>query len=507
MPRSTRTPLKFMLVLLAALLAACSNGARPPQTSQIKATTPPATPDATATVAVTPTATEWRFPAGSRIAGVDVGNRTPATAIKLVSLGLNSWQKPLPLIAEGLDDGSTTLKPYKVGIDPDIAQLVAEAEQQARSGGAVELPWEPQVDPAKLRAELEALAPTFEQSPASDIVTDTEALTSTFTFRARTGVKLDLDATMALLTSVLTDRSRPVTETLVLQTTSPQRGDLAELKRVLEQHLTYWKGVGAIYVYDLETDKSIGINENTVFSGASVMKVPIMIYVYSKLGKLDEQQRAWMENVVINSDNLDANALLAAAVGGLGTEAALEGVNEMSAMLEGLGLTHTYQLIPYESGEWLIQQSRLPQGGPKREGEPPYTAPDPYVRTTPREMGQLFVMLAECAEGKGLLIEKYGAQLNEALCDEMIGWLERPHDQERMVAGIPAGVPVAHKGGWIDDMQSDVGIVNSPNGRYVAAIYIWRPDGYVTNVHATPSPYLGDFSHTIYTFFNPEPLE
>ncbi len=74
-----------------------------------------------------------------------------------------------------------------------------------------------------------------------------------------------------------------------------------------------------------------------------------------------------------------------------------------------------------------------------------------------------------------------------------------------MVAGLPTGTKIAHKGGWIDDMQSDVGIVDSPGGRYVAAIYIWR-DGYVTNAYATPSPYLGDFSHTIYTFFNPTPL-
>jgi hypothetical protein len=122
-------------------------------------------------------------------------------------------------------------------------------------------------------------------------------------------------------------------------------------------------------------------------------------------------------------------------------------------------------------------------------------------------MGELFVMLAECSDGGGPLIEKYGDKITEALCDEMISWLEQPHDQERMVAGIPAGVPVAHKGGWIDDMQSDVGIVSSPSGRYVASIYIWRRDGYATNPYASPSPYLGDFSHTIYTFFNPEPLE
>src|SRR3712207_8492701 len=88
----------------------------------------------------------------------------------------------------------------------------------------------------------------------------------------------------------------------------------------------------------------------------------------------------------------------------------------------------------------------------------------------------------------------------------MIDWLQKPHDEKRMVAGLPAGTRIAHKGGWIDDMQSDVGIVESPGGRYVAAIYIWT-DGYVTDEHATPSPYLGDFSHTIYTFFNPVPLD
>ena len=164
-------------------------------------------------------------------------------------------------------------------------------------------------------------------------------------------------------------------------------------------------------------------------------------------------------------------------------------------------------MIPYESAEWLIQQSKFPKGGPAREGEPPYTAADKYLRTTPREMGELFVMLAQCADGTGPLLEKYSDTISEALCDEMIAWLERPHDEERMVAGIPDGIKVAHKGGWIDDMQSDVGIVSSPNGRYVAAIYIWRANGYASNIHAAPSPYLGDFSHTIYTFFNPEPME
>lgn len=507
MPARLSHPLALLIVAL--LLAACSKTTAPTQTSQTAAPSTAAASAAASSVSPTTTPSAWTFPAGSRIAGVDVSNQTPANAIKLVSLGLNQWTKPLPLTLDPAtaDDSTPAIKPTAVGVTLDIPEVVAEAEQAARTGKSVDVPWTPQVDAAKLKRELTALAPSFDQAAASEIMTDTEALTKTFTFRARPGVKLDVDATAALVAPLLADRTKPLTQTLVLQTTLPQGGDLQALKRVLEQHLTYWKGVGAIYVYDLQTGQSIGINENTVFSGASVMKVPIMIYVYSKLGQLNDQQRAWMENVVVNSDNLDANALLAAAAGGQGTEAALDGVNEMTDMLKNLGLKSTYQLIPYESGDWLIQQSKLPQGGPAREGNPPYTTPDPYVRTTPREMAQLFVMLAQCSDGKGPLIEKFGNKINEALCDEMIGWLERPHDQDRMVAGIPAGIPVAHKGGWIDDMQSDVGIVRSPNARYVAAIYIWRPDGYVTNAYASPSPYLGDFSHTIYSFFNPEPMQ
>ncbi len=165
-------------------------------------------------------------------------------------------------------------------------------------------------------------------------------------------------------------------------------------------------------------------------------------------------------------------------------------------------------ILPYESGDYLIQNSKLPGGGPPQEGSPPFTDADGYVRTTPGEMGQLFVMLTQCSDGQGPLIEKYGEHLNAAVCKEMLDALRTPHDQSRMVAGIPAGVPVAHKGGWTEDFQSDVGIVDGPNGRYVAAIYIYRnaDDGFVSDADANPSPYLGDFSHTIYTFFNPVPL-
>jgi beta-lactamase class A len=446
----------------------------------------------------------WTFPEGSRIAGVEVGGATIADATKLVSSQLAKLQVPLPLTLDPQAAGPNTplLIPAEVGLTLNIAQLIGLAQFQARQGQVVDLDWTPRIALDKLYTKLQALAPAFEQASTTELITDTSAITTTFTFRGQPGSTLDVSATAGLLARLLRERTEPLPATIVLAATAPQHPALSELEYVLEQQLVDWSGVAAVYVYDLETDQSIGVNADTVFSGASVMKVPIMIYAYAKLGVLDDGQRKLMENMIVSSDNQATNALLAAAAGGQGTEAALTGVTEMSEMLAELGFLHTYQLLPYESEKWLVQQIDPLLDHPYYEGEPPYTKADPYVRTTPREMGQLFVMLAECAEGRGLLIQKYGDTLDRTLCNEMIAWLVQPRELQWMVAGIEPGVKVAHKSGWLDDMQSDTGIVYSPNGRYVAAIYLWREH----HIDNGPSPYLANVSHTIYSFFNPEPI-
>jgi beta-lactamase class A len=456
---------------------------------------------ATATVAPTPTEPPFTFAAESQIAGSDVGGLTVEEATERVAAVLNGYRRSIVLHGPGF---ATTYQAADLIELPTAEELVAQAQQGSAGPAQVEL--DVKVDQEAVRGLLTEIAPRFEQTAATEVISDAKALTQTFTFARRPGQSLDIDATTAAIEQALADPEDSDGVDLVLASSGTDPLPMAELERVLKDHATFWKGIAGFYVRNLDTGEEIAYNADTVFSGASVMKVPIMIYAYSRLGELNDQQDHWMHRMIIDSENIEANSLLAAAAGGEGTEVALQGVNEMSKMLDSLGLDHTYQLIPYESGEWLIQQALLPGGGPPHEGEAPFTAPDPYVRTTPRQMGELFVMLDECARGTGPLLEKVGNKLTKELCVEMIEWLQQPHDPERMVAGLPAGTRIAHKGGWIDDMQSDVGIVDSPGGRYVAAIYIWK-DGYVTDEHATPSPYLGDFSHTIYTFFNPVPLE
>lgn len=358
----------------------------------------------------------------------------------------------------------------------------------------------------QLRAQIEPLAAEVAQPPITGVISDADAITRTFTFTQQPGRALNLDAAVARLRAALDDPAAG-SVTLETQPTAAQRPPIAQLNDVLAQHVDYWRGTAGLAVIDLQTGDTAGVNANTAFSGASVMKMPIMLYVYSRLGTLNDQQRRWMERMIFDSKNYEATRLLAATAGGDTMDEAFVAVTEMTAMLRNLGLKHTYMLVPYEGSTYLRREGKLPQPGPEREGDAPYTEADPYLRTTPAEIARLYAMLDQCAHGGGPLIEQYGDRLSAALCGEMIGWLQQPHDETRMKAGVPPEVKVAHKAGWTADMQADVGIVDSPGGRYVAAIFVFRPvsEGYVTGPTAKASPYLGDFSHTIYSFFNPEP--
>ncbi|NJO84295.1 MAG: hypothetical protein HC828_16950 [Blastochloris sp.] len=50
-------------------------------------------------------------------------------------------------------------------------------------------------------------------------------------------------------------------------------------------------------------------------------------------------------------------------------------------------------------------------------------------------------------------------------------------------------------------MQSDVGIVRSPGGDYLIAIYLWRDVDELPDAWATP--YIAALSHLVYTAYNP----
>lgn len=283
----------------------------------------------------------------------------------------------------------------------------------------------------------------------------------------------------------------------------PRRPPTEQLLRQLEELEGGWGGVLGVSVYDLAADRAVaGLHQDTVFSGASVLKAAIMLHAYAELPNFSQEQDDWLHQMIIDSDTGAANALLAASVGGSTSNDAARGALHMTAMLEELGLQHTYLRTPYIEEDVLPDLAGLDvYPGPEPEGAPPYTVADPWLRATPAEIGQLFLWIERCVQGRGPLPARFGATLTPERCREMIDLLEQNGDRSRLVAGMLEGTFVAHKSGWIGDTQADVGIVRSPGGEYVVAVFVYHDaDTFDPTAAATT---IAEASGVVYRYFNP----
>jgi hypothetical protein len=121
-------------------------------------------------------------------------------------------------------------------------------------------------------------------------------------------------------------------------------------------------------------------------------------------------------------------------------------------------------------------------------------------------MGTLLTDLYQCSKnGSGPLITAFPGKFNPAVCETIIGYLERDKIGSLIEAGLPEGIRIAHKHGWtpnnagITQDFSDAAIVYTPGGDYVLVIYTHHP------VQALGDPVLHMFaqiSEAVYDYYN-----
>ncbi|NWG20357.1 MAG: serine hydrolase [Chloroflexi bacterium] len=492
----------FFVLSLAACAPASTGGVQmvaPTRAPAVNTATPVPTP--APTVTPLPTATpEPRLAEGVYVAGVEVGGLTVTEARSILEQQFSPLLRPLDVRAGKQE---LLLRPEEIGFRIELDSML----DAARTAGIGErLPLQVTYDQEKLRAVLATFDARVAQAPRFSIITSTETLSRSFAIEG--GLGLDLDDAMRQIDNRLRSVGAPRSVTLAL---TPLRGpagrpEPAQLQEQLEEMVDSWRGVIGVYVYDLESDEVVAdVHSGTAFAAASTIKLAIMLNAYINVPEFSEKQELALRKMIIESDNLAANALLAASVGGTGTEDAIIGAEQMSAMLAELGLKETFQYVPFEAQDYIKLMKLKIKAGPTRGGVPPYTDAGRYLRTTPGEMAQLYIEIDRCARGQGVLLETFGDTLTSERCIEMLDRLETNGDRKRMVAGVPEGVRVEHKSGWIPDMQADAGIVRSPGGDYVLAIYVYRPlasdDAPVPDRIMMST--IAAFSRLVYTYYNP----
>ncbi len=512
------------------------------------------------------------LPPGLSIAGVPVGGLTPAQA----GAALEQYRlAPLrqPLVVQ-LGEQSLSLDPDRVGLQADVGEALAEAEAYAEvwplhlwgiylsADGLLweeplhrDLPMSVELEAQMLNSLVESLALVYDRpmlplrfstlldpTPIYDLGVRVPTWSSSQRLAAflgpSPGRRLDVAGSLAQLRPALLQWRR---EAVVLPVVEipPAPVKLTLLEEVLRELVGEMPGVVGVYVRDLESGREIGVNDTVHFSGASVIKIAILLQAYRVLdapprGTVGRDMWAMM----VYSDNGAANRLLALGGGGNGTL----GARAMTDMLRLLGLDNSFMRNPYpipeeEKEEEEQQEGSPPEvppgdqgggeggdsgeggGGDSGEGGGPggmllarrapgrgapgtqgvVTDADPVLQTTPREMGVLLSYVYACAAGEGPLLELFPGEITTAECQAMLDLMAQNADTERMVAGLPA-LPVAHKSGWISDMKADAGIVFSPGGDYVLSVFVWE-EGWLLDSEANPR--ISSLSWIVYSFFNP----
>jgi len=234
------------------------------------------------------------------------------------------------------------------------------------------------------------------------------------------------------------------------------RGLQADVDRLVAE----MPAISGVYVQHLVTGCGASYNADAQFPAASTLKAAVLVDAV-KRGQAG-QLGSLLDRMVVDSSDEAANSVLASLGGGSGTL----GAARVTETLHALGLTRSLVRRPY-----IIEDARRPL--------PIEAVAQPALFTnfvsTPFELSRLMVAVHRGAIGRGG-VARLGISGSVARA-ELLARLLDVRDGTKLVAGLPPGVPVAHKTGYTDEVKHDTGIVYLRRGPVVVTAMTWIASG------------------------------
>ncbi|HEY9089415.1 MAG TPA: serine hydrolase [Anaerolineaceae bacterium] len=453
------------------------------------------------------------FPAGMVIAGVPVGglDRTQAAERLVQAYGVP--------VEVHYGDAVIQIRPGVVGFELDLESMLSAADLQRmndpfwsafwdylwnRIPEPAEVPLRASLSEDRLRAFLkEEISPRYDRPPAASL----PVAGSTQFSAGEEGTVLDVDRAVTLIRDALYSSNARVVN-LSYNKVSPPRPSLQNLQILLQQIIDQagFDGITELYLRDLETNQEVHfayqngeqLQTDIAFSGASTLKIPIMVSVFKALDEpLPTEAASLIEAMIDRSDNPPADTLM------------MNYINEntgpllVTEDLGTLGLPNTFLAGYFYTGAPLLKRYTTPANSRTDI----YTNPDVYDQTTPAELGMLLDDIYQCAEtGGGSFPAAFPGKISQNECKAMVQYLSRNRIGVLIEAGLPEGTQLAHKHGWITDPVDgvihtigDAGIAYTPGGDFVLVIFMYHPDQLVFN---PINVIYADLSRAIYNYFN-----
>jgi hypothetical protein len=438
------------------------------------------------------------LPAGMTMAGLSVEGMTREQAINALK---GAFGTPVQV----------TYRDQRLSLSPDSVELRHNAEETAskldeilgaregidgfiahvlrRPSGPVDVPVAVSYSEERLDGFLARVARQYDQAPQEPV-----PLPASLTFRpGQPGYELDVKASRARLATALVSVTNRQVELVVQIEEAPSR-DIAVLDQLLQSLLNNHVGlIPGIFIKDLQTGDELEINANVAYAGLSVLKIAILEETYRVLDPpLTPETTDWVSDTVgVTSSNFKANLLLHNVIG---NGDSYQGVENLTASMNYLGLINTFMVALYD------EVSPLTVVTSANSRTDITTAPDPYMQTTPLDMGLLLEMIYQCSQGGGTLMAAYPGSLSVDECNQMLEWMSMNHIDSLTEAGVPVGTRVAHKQGFTGDTHADAAIVFSPGGDFVLVVYLYRPQWLEWEESA---PLIADIATATYNHFNP----
>jgi beta-lactamase class A len=282
------------------------------------------------------------------------------------------------------------------------------------------------------------------------------------------GEILDIDHSIPLIENALKSPNQRSVNLVISQESAP-RPSLENLKVLIKQIIDRSKFDGLTEVYENGADYKPGI----AFTAASSMKIPVMVSIFRKLSEPLPPAADTLFKQMIEASNNDATDKI--------MQTYLEinlGPNYVTDDMKKLGLENTFLSGYFFKGATILRDYRTP-ANIRMDYQ---TSPDRMNQTTTTDMGMLLDDIYQCAKtGGGTFAAVFPGEITQTECQAMITYLILNTNPALLKPGLPDGVKIAHKHGWVTDSDGlmhsiiDSGIVFSTGGDYVISIAFYQP--------------------------------
>jgi beta-lactamase class A len=429
------------------------------------------------------------FPPGTRIAGVPVGGMNQQQAADRIKQAFN-----LPVELK-YGTNSILIKPIAVGFSLNIDSMIAEADQKRvnapfwssfwdflwnRIPKASETPLLSSIDEKRLQIFLmNEIASRYDKVPEVS-----QPVPGGVNFLVgKAGEILDIDHSIPIIENALKSPTQRNVNLVINQVNAP-RPSLENLKVLIKQIIDRNKfdGLTEVYILDLKNQKDINFAyENGVdykpgiaFTAASSMKIPVLVSIFRKLTEPLPPAADTLFKQMIEVSNNDATDRL--------MQIYLDenlGPLLVTDDMKKIGLESTFLAGYFYNGAPLLRDIRTP-ANIRTDYR---TGPDRYNQTTTADMGMLLDDIYQCAKnGGGTFGAVFPLEITQTECQAMITYLILNTNPALLKPGLPDGVKIAHKHGWVTDPRDglmhsiiDSGIVFSNGGDFVISVAFYQP--------------------------------